>query len=140
MLKLSSDLNFPWEQIQYTKVYKGVLALGSHKTHYITAPSGQTAMRSCVSSAYSVYIYMLRKISGNEWEFTELQGQDWKDGEIVKEKGQLFCKYFDTDQTTMQGNGCSHLFKLLKTKYFSEHTECLVWTPALTQIALGPYS
>lgn len=39
MLKLSSDLNFPWEQKQYIKVNKGVLALGSHKTHYITAPS-----------------------------------------------------------------------------------------------------
>lgn len=40
----------------------------------------------------------------------------------------------------MQGNGCSNLFKLLETKHVSEHMECLVWTLALTQIALGPDS
>lgn len=98
MLKLSSDLNFPWEQKQYIKVYKRVLALGSHKTHYITAPSDQTAIRSCVSSAYS-YLHLQKKISRNKWEFTELRGQDRKDGEIVKKKGQLFYKYFDIEQT-----------------------------------------
>lgn len=50
MLKLQCDLNFPWEQQRYTciNIYKGLLALESHKRHYITDPSLKTIIQSCL--------------------------------------------------------------------------------------------
>lgn len=42
MLKLDRDLNFPREQQRHINTYKGLLALESHKPHFIADPVPKT--------------------------------------------------------------------------------------------------